>query len=189
MAAVDQDDSVKHINFEEAVTYFLPNDPVASKKKTDPGAMIFGTVGATGSPAKVDKTGVKLCWHDPKLFDKLTKEQKTELQKCNRENPTKRKTTKGTGRRVKACVAAANAQSDLITAMAELHTAAMEVVKAKLSQMTASTTFATHAPTAITRTVGFTFGAEVAALEESAWVSSVKMAGILKKVSPKPAAP
>ena len=90
---------------------------------------------------------------------------------------------------MKACVAAANAQSDLFTAMAGLHTAVMEVVKAKLSQMTASTTPATHAPTAITRTVRFTFGAEVAALEELAWVSSVKLAGILKKVSPKPAAP
>jgi len=90
---------------------------------------------------------------------------------------------------VKACVAAANAQSELITAIAELHTAAMEVVKANLSQMTASTTPATHAPTAITRTARFTFGAEVAALEESARVSSVKLAGILKKVRPKPAAP
>ncbi len=89
---------------------------------------------------------------------------------------------------MKACAAAANAQSELITAMAELHTAAMEFVKAKFSQMTASTTPATHAPTAITRTVRFTFGAEVAALEESAWVSSAKMAGISKKVSPKPAA-
>ncbi len=69
MAAVEQDDSVKRINFEEAVTYLLPSDPVASKKKTGPEAMISGTVGAAGSPAKVDKTGVKLCWHDPKLFD------------------------------------------------------------------------------------------------------------------------
>jgi hypothetical protein len=65
----------------------------------------------------------------------------------------------------------------------------MEVVEAKLSQMTASTTPATHDPTAITRTVGFTFGAEVAALEESARVSNAKLAGILKKVSPKPEAP
>jgi hypothetical protein len=189
MAAVEQDDSVKRINFEEAVTYLLPSDPVASKKKTGPEAMISGTVGAAGSPAKVGKTGVKLCWHDTKLFNKLTKEHKTELQKWNRENPTKRKTTEGTGRRVTACVAVANAQSELITAMAELHTAAMEVLKAKFSQMTASTTPATHAPTAITRTVGFTFGAEVAAFEESARVSSMKLAGILKKVSPKPAAP
>ena len=90
---------------------------------------------------------------------------------------------------MKACAAAANAQSELITAMAGFHTAAMEVVEAKLSQMTASTTPATHDPTAITRTVGFTFGAEVAALEESARVSSAKLAGIHKKVSPKPAAP
>ena len=84
MAAVEQDDTVKRINFKEAVTYLLPSDPVASMKKTGPVAMIFGTVGATGSPAKVDKKGVKLCRHDPKLFDKLTKEQKTELQKWNR---------------------------------------------------------------------------------------------------------
>jgi hypothetical protein len=74
MAAVEQDDTVKRITFEEAVTYLLPSDPVASKKKTGPGAMIFGTVRATGSPAKVGKNGVKLCWHDPKLFNKLTKE-------------------------------------------------------------------------------------------------------------------
>ena len=49
---------------------------------------------------------------------------------------------------MKACAAAANAQSELITAMAGFHTAAMEVVEAKLSQMTASTTPATHDPTA-----------------------------------------
>ena len=97
MAAVEQDDTVKRINFKEAVTYLLPSDPVASKKKTGPGATISGTVGATGSPAKVGKTGVKLCWNDPKLFNKLTKEHKTEFQKWNRENPTKRKTTEGTG--------------------------------------------------------------------------------------------
>ena len=81
MAAVEQDDTVKRINFKEAVNYLLPSDPVASKKKTGPRATISGTVGATGSPAKVGKTGVKLCWHDPKSFDKLTKEQKTEFQK------------------------------------------------------------------------------------------------------------
>ncbi len=189
MAAVEQDDAVKRINFEEAVTYLLPSDPVASKKKTGHGATISGTVGATGSPAKVGKTGVKLCWHEPKAFAKLTKEQKTELQVWNRENPTKRKKAdEGTGRRVKARVAAATAQSELITAMAESHSAALEVVEAKLSQMTATATPATHAPTA-TRTVGFTFGAEIAALEESARVSSVKLAGILKKASPKPKAP
>ena len=89
---------------------------------------------------------------------------------------------------MKARVAAATAQSELITAMAESHSASIQVVEAKLSQMTAAATPTTHA-TAATRTVGFTFGANVAALEESAQVSSVKLAGILKKASPKPKAP
>ncbi len=71
--------------------------------------------GAAGSvPATVGKTGVTLCWHEPKLFAKLTKEQKVELAEWNRNNPNngaskKRKSGEMNERRTKARVASAKA--------------------------------------------------------------------------------
>jgi phage terminase large subunit GpA-like protein len=105
---------------------------------------------------KKGKSGVTLCYHEPKLFHKLQKDQKAELSewtKNNREN--KRKNGGGTkgqekGRRVKAQT------EETVAAMNASHTAELAVMKAQLELMGVY-----HAPPAeavIKPSVGATIG-------------------------------
>ena len=71
-------------NFEAAVAFLLPTDPVAKKGKGKrPSAK---TSAASGNPKQIGtlkpgrgSTGVEFRYYEPKEFRKLTKEQKDEL--------------------------------------------------------------------------------------------------------------
>jgi hypothetical protein len=96
--------------------------------------------------ATMGKTGVELCWHEPQKFSKLTKEQKRELSKWNK-NKTQPKRDVGNKRTSdkskladkwkKARVASAKAQTELMEAMADSHSADMAVMNARIAGMTA----------------------------------------------------
>jgi hypothetical protein len=75
------------INFEVMAAYMLPHCPVAAKhgKKNALGAKISSTAGAVLT-GKKGKSGVTLCYHEPKLFHKLPKDQKAELSEWTKNN-------------------------------------------------------------------------------------------------------
>jgi len=151
MAAVELDATNMRIDFELMAAYMLPHCPVAAKhgKKNALGAKISGTAG-TVLTGKKGKSGVTLCYHEPKLFHKLPKDQKAELSewnKNNRENAElsewnknnrengggKRKggpPGKETGRRVRA-----RSANEQIAAMNASYTADLAVMKAQLDLM------------------------------------------------------
>ncbi len=72
------------------VTFLLPYCPVTAKsdKNKGFGAKVSGTAAGVGAPT-LGKTGVKLCWHEPDKFNKLSKEEKKEAMEWNRNNPKK----------------------------------------------------------------------------------------------------
>jgi hypothetical protein len=195
MAAVELDETNMRINFEVMAAYMLPHCPVAAKhgKKNALGAKISSTAGAVLT-GKKGKSGVTLCYHEPKLFHKLPKDQKAELSewtKNNRPNGgNKRKggpPGKETGRRVKART------EETVAAMNASHTAELAVMKAQLEMMGVS-----HAPPAeavIKPSVGATVGFVPApalllpGLVETARIASVNLQSILKKKAGKSAAP
>ena len=196
MAAVELDETNMRINFEVMAAYMLPHCPVAAKhgKKNALGAKISGTAG-TVLTGKKGKSGVTLCYHEPKLFHKLPKDQKAELSewnKANRENGGgKRKggpPGKDTSRRVKAKVV-----NEQIAAMNASHTADLAVMKAQLDLMGVSN--APPADAVIKPSVGATVGFVPApaillpGLVETARVASVHLQSILKKKAGKSAAP
>ena len=158
MAAVELDATNMRTDFEQMAAYMLPHCPVAAKsgKKIALGAKISGA-GAilTG---KKGKSGVTLCYHEPRLFHKLLKDQKAELSewtKNNRENGGGKRKNGGTpgqekGWRVKA---RANEQ---IAAMNASHTADLAVMKAQLDLMGVSN--ASPADAVIKPSVGATVG-------------------------------
>jgi hypothetical protein len=76
----------KRGDFEAAVAYLLPKDPVMKRKQQE-GKRTAGEIAdATaevcdfGSKQSIGKTGVHLRYHDGKEYQKLTKEQKAELR-------------------------------------------------------------------------------------------------------------
>jgi hypothetical protein len=183
------------IDFEVMAAYMLPHCPVAAKsgKKTALGAKISGA-GAVLT-GKKGKSGVTLCYHEPKLFHKLPKDQKAELSewtKNNRENGGGKR--KGgppgnqTGRRVKAKVV-----NEQIAAMSASHTADLAVMQAQLDLMGVSN--APQAGAVIKPSVGATIGFVPApalllpGLVETARIASVNLQSILKKKAVKKAAP
>ena len=174
--------------------YMLPHCPVAAKsgKKNALGAKIYGA-GAVLT-GKKGKSGVTLCYHEPRLFHKLPKDQKAELSewtKNNRENGGGKRKNGGTpgqekGWRVKA---RANEQ---IAAMNASHTADLAVMKAQLDLMGVSN--ASPADAVIKPSVGATVGFVPApalllpGLVETARIASVNLQSILKKKAGKSAA-
>ena len=79
----------KRNNFEEAVAYLLPTDPVEKKsRKSKRGAAEISSTTAGSTPLKsgVGKTGVALRYHSPKDYAKLTTEQRDELREHRRKN-------------------------------------------------------------------------------------------------------
>lgn len=94
----------KRNDFEAAVAYLLPNDPVDRKKKgagKRTGAEISSTeVGSFGSKKGIGMTGVHLRWHKPSEFKKLSEEQKEELFQW-RKNKGKDKAEKNSKKKVK----------------------------------------------------------------------------------------
>lgn len=183
VAAIAQDETGKRVNFEEAVTFLLPYCPVTAKggKKQGLGVKVSGTVAGVDTPA-IGKTGVKLCWHEPDKFIKLSQEQKKEVMEWNRNNPKKgegkRKNKEKTERRTKARVASVKAQDDLIQAMAESHAAELAVMNARLSSLgvpagAPPVFLPPSAPKPIDQFI------------ENARLASVKLTGILKKKSDK----
>jgi hypothetical protein len=142
---------------------------------------------------KKGKSGVTLCYHEPKLFHKLPKDQKAELSEWTKNNcENKRKNGDGTkgqekGRRVKARA------EETVAAMNASHTAELAVMKAQLELMGVS-----HAPPAeavIKPSVGATVGFVPApalllpGLVETACIASENLQSILKKKAGKSAAP
>ena len=73
----------KRNDFEAAVAYLLPNDPVARKKKgtgkRTSAEISSAEVSSFGSKKGIGKTGVHLRWHKISEFKKLSDEQKEEL--------------------------------------------------------------------------------------------------------------
>jgi hypothetical protein len=207
MAAVELDETHMRINFEATATFLLPQCPVAAKqgKKNSLGAKISGTAGKVLTGSK-GKTGVTLCWHEPKLFRQLPKDQKEELAEWNKNNrENKRKGTPGkpgdNTRRVRARVA-----TDQIAAMTASHAADVAVLQARIEMLGVAPAPPAPAGTlspAVGAVVGFTPtpghyaptsspALLLPGLMETARVASVKLQSILKKnksTKPKSAAP
>jgi len=91
----------KRNDFEKAVAYLLPKDPVARKIAKGPNkrgvSKISDLNSSNGNDGNgnlekgIGKTGVHLCWHSAKSFRQLTTEQKKELmewRKNNKNDPT-----------------------------------------------------------------------------------------------------
>ena len=81
MANIEEDNGPngKRNNFENAVAYILPKDPVLKRRTNENNkrkqAQISDTT-ATGFGGKngIGKTGVYLCWHDKPEYKQLNKE-------------------------------------------------------------------------------------------------------------------
>jgi hypothetical protein len=193
MAAVELDATNMRINFESLAVYMLPHCPVAAKhgKKNSLGAKISGAAGnvLTG---KKGKTGVTLCYHEPKLFHKLPKDQKAELSEWNKNNRVNGGKRKGgppgqeNGRRVKARIA-----NEQIAAMTASHTAELAVMKAMLEMTGVSTPAEAVIKPSVGAAVGFVPAPSLLlpGLVEQARIASVNLQSILKKKSAKSAAP
>ena len=147
-AAIEQDELGKRIDFEKTVTFLLPFDSVVAKnaKAKGLGVNVLGT--AAEKPvigATMGKTGMELRWHEPQKFSKLTKEQKFELSEWNKTQPKRdggKKCTsdraKSTDKWKKARVASVSkANTELMEAMADSHSADMAVMNARIAGMTA----------------------------------------------------
>ncbi len=181
-AIIDKDTTGKRVNFEELVTFLLPYCPVTAKNGKNKGlnAKVSETVANVGAPT-VGKTGVKLCWHEPDKFNKLSQEQKKEVMEWNRNNPRKpggkRKTSEKTERRTIARVASAKTRDDLIVAMAESYTAEMAFMNARLS----STSVTPGVPPVFPPTASKPLSEYV----QEATAAALKLKGILNKKSKK----
>ena len=103
VAMIFQKTSIYHANFEAAVEFLLPTDPVKKKEKKHASADISGVDvsdisaasksgkgGGRGVPSKLKdghgKTGVEFWYYKPKEFSKLTDEQKAELRAYHLKN-------------------------------------------------------------------------------------------------------
>lgn len=94
LAAIRSDDTPTGMrnNFEAAVAFLLPTDPVKKKgrKSKRNAAEISSTqaTGASGPPLKsgVGTTGVALRYHSPKEYAKLSEEQRDELREHRRKS-------------------------------------------------------------------------------------------------------
>ena len=95
IAAVRKDDNPAGMrnNFESAVTYLLPSDPVVRKRKGLGNKGMTADVGST--------TGIKPRYHKREEYGKLTKEQRDELCKW-RETPEAKKEFEKSGSKRKA---------------------------------------------------------------------------------------
>jgi hypothetical protein len=189
VAAIEQDELGKRVNFEDASTFLLPSCPVVAKNHKNNGinAKVSGTDGATsGGNVLKGKTGVELRYHAPEKFAKLSKEQKTELSVWNRSQPKDGKRVQfgpsrgekfGGGKKAKVASAKAN---EVITAMAESHAADLAAMSARISS------FASGVPqgqgVALRPPPGPAplYGPSQYDLDEQARVASVKLQSILK---------
>ena len=71
-------------DFESAVGFVLPHDPVLKKRGKKRGAIVSYM---TGKPKPgTGRTGVALCWHKYTAFNKLTDVQKDKLRSWQEEN-------------------------------------------------------------------------------------------------------
>ena len=102
MANVEDDTGVggKRGEFEAAVAYLLPKDPVVKRKQTD-GKRLAGeisdtsaTVGDFGTKPGIGKTGVHLRYHSNPEYFKLKPDQRQELREWRKLNPDKAKAGK-----------------------------------------------------------------------------------------------
>eukprot|EP00956_Cyclotella_meneghiniana_P044140 scaffold303339_cov89-Cyclotella_meneghiniana.AAC.1 len=112
LAAIKLDDNPTGMrnDFEAAVAFLLPVDPVKNKQKKRPSAEISATGGKT---SKGPKTGVELRYYTPKEFAKLSPDMITELKELrsakkgkgnNDKSPGGKKTAKFRQSLVKACL-------------------------------------------------------------------------------------
>ena len=103
-------------NFEAAVAFLLPTDPV-EKKKSKSKRPIAEVSAADGeeNPAKKTigthkpgrgKSGVEFRYHTPEEYQALNKEQRAELHAHRKQNPSEKKTSKKKGDRKKRFKAA-----------------------------------------------------------------------------------
>ena len=89
------DNPGKRNDFELAVAYILPKDPVAKKRESTSkrGASEISDVNANisgfGDKAGIGKTGVHLRWHDDDEYAKLSKDQRSELNQWRTEQRKK----------------------------------------------------------------------------------------------------
>jgi len=85
------DNPGKRNNFESAVAYILPKDPVARKReaasKRGIGEIsdVDATVAGFGDKPGIGRTGVHLRWHGENEYSELTKEQRRELNQWRTE--------------------------------------------------------------------------------------------------------
>lgn len=139
IAAVRQDKGADGMmqDFEAAVAYLLPSDPVAKKRtsgsKRDQ-ALISDTTGegkqdtaevsaVTGAKPARGKTGVEFRFYKKKEYDKLTKEQQDELREHRRSRDGATNDTSDKKRKDKS---AKNGQDKAIAAAVKLQMAAMK---------------------------------------------------------------
>ncbi len=96
------------------MTFLLPFDPVVAKnaKAKGLGVNVLGIAAEKPISGATVGTGVKLHWHEPQKFSKLTKEHKFELSEWNKTQPKRDGGKKRTSNRSKladkwkkACVA------------------------------------------------------------------------------------
>jgi hypothetical protein len=148
IAAIEQDELDKRVNFENAVTYLLPFDPVAAKnsKAKGLGVNVSATDGKPSGGVTKGSTGVELRWHESEKFKLLPKDQQQELQAWKATQPKyeggarKRKGTKPFTRdkSKRAKVGSTKATTKLFEAMTESHDAQMELMNVKLASLVSS---------------------------------------------------
>lgn len=93
----------KRNNFEDAVSYLLPKDPVARKRTTQTKrtvAQISDTtaeIAGFGDKPGIGKSGVHLRWHKFKEYKALSQEQREELDTWREKKKAKKKAKNGDG--------------------------------------------------------------------------------------------
>ncbi len=110
--------------------------------------MSFASGDKTPCGVTLGTSGVELRWHEPQKFSRLSKEQKAKLSEWNKTTNSKKdggkktKSEKGKSNekwKKARVVAVSKANTALMEAMLEFHTAEMVVMKAALASMIGGT--------------------------------------------------
>jgi hypothetical protein len=104
MALVKADEHGRMTDFESAVSYLIPYDPVAKKHaatRSKSGNKLIADVSLTDGKESIGKTGVHLRYHTPEEYSQLSKDQKEELYEWRSKtgnDGTKKRKGKGQGK-------------------------------------------------------------------------------------------
>jgi len=166
IAAIEQDELGKQINFEQSVTFLLPLCPMVDKnaKAKGLGAKFSSSEGkvvkGSGTVTK-GKTGVELCWHESSKYRKIIKEQKDELAEWNKNNPKKNGTSTKKCKAGETNVRQTKARNELLTAMVKSQMAGLTAMSVKIALLTVGS------PTDAVHSVGGTVSFNPQAMKES----------------------